>query len=64
MRARKSTVAADMYKTDLERHMFAPTRRPRRRQKRAPVIDDVGDWLRDWILGGWSRWRTLAGATN
>ena len=62
MRARKSA-AADMYKTDLERHLFAPTRRPRHR-RRAPVIDSVGDWLRDWILGGWSRWRPLAGAAN
>ncbi len=62
MRTRKNTVAADIYKTDLERHMFAPTRRPRRR-RRVSVTDNVGDWLRDWILGSWSRWRSLAGAT-
>jgi hypothetical protein len=63
MRARYSAAAAHIYKTDLERHMFAPTRRPRRR-KRPSVIDNVGDWLRDWILGAWSRWRLLAGAAN
>jgi transposase len=63
MRARESATAADMYKTDMERYLFAPTRRPRRR-KRSPIIDSVGDWLRDWILGGWSRWQPLAGAAN
>jgi len=63
MRTRRNVVAADIYKTDLERHIFAPTHRPRRR-KRLPITDSVGDWLRDWILGGWNRWRSLAGATN
>ena len=53
MTARKAA-AADLYNTDLERHMFAPSRRPLRR-KRRPVLDQVGDWLRDWFRSAWGR---------
>jgi hypothetical protein len=61
--ARDRAAAVDMYKTDLERHLFAPTP-PRRWRSPAQVFEDVGDWLRDWLLGGWSRWKLLAGAAN
>jgi hypothetical protein len=51
--------AAELYRTDLERHMFAPSRR-----RRTPAIGRVADWLRDWIRGGWTRWKPLAEAAN
>lgn len=50
----RKAVAAEIYKTDLERHMFAPARRPRRR-RHSPTIDRIGDWLRDWFRSGWRR---------
>jgi hypothetical protein len=61
--APERAAAVDMYKTDLERHLFAPTLL-RGRRSPAQIFEDVGDWLRDWLLGGWSRWKLLAGAAN
>jgi hypothetical protein len=43
--------------------MFAPSRRSGRR-RRTPAIGRVADWLRDWIRGGWTRWKPLAEAAN
>lgn len=57
------TAAADMYNTDLERHMFSLSRRPRRR-RRSPLIDRIGDWLRDWFRDAWTRRRRLARAAS
>lgn len=59
----RNTAAAHVYNTDLERHMFAPGRRPRRR-RRSSLIDQIGDWLRDWFRDSWSRRRRLARAAS
>ena len=55
--------AADLYRTDLERHMFAPGSGPRRR-RRTPAIGQIADWVRDWLRGGWTRWKPLTEAAN
>jgi len=29
---------------------------------RRQTLDDVGEWLRDWLTSGWTRWKELAEA--
>ena len=55
---RPSTI--DIYQTDLERHLFAPA--PRR--VAGPSLELLSDWLRDWLVSGWMRWKQLAQAVN
>ncbi len=52
---------ADLYQTDLERHLFAMERRRPRRSYR-PAVDIASEWLRDRFGAGWARWRALAEA--
>jgi hypothetical protein len=60
MNAQDRAAVVDIYKTDLERHLFAPAKRRDRRTW--PTLDDAGDWLRDWLMSGWTRWKELAEA--
>ena len=61
MNAQRRAAVVDIYKTDLERHLFAPA--PRRdRRINWPTLDDAGEWLRDWLTSGWTRWKELAEA--
>ncbi len=60
MNARHRATVADLYQTDLERHMFAMERRPRRSSR--PTVDVMSEWLRDWLSSGLARCRTLAEA--
>ncbi len=51
---------AEIYQTDLERHLFAPA--PHRG---GPLPDwlalhVVAEWLRDRLLGAWARWKAVA----
>lgn len=63
MNAPHHASVVDIYKTDLERHLFAPA--PRRAvATRRPAIDSVADWLRDWLTSGWMRWKSLAEARS
>ncbi len=59
MNARYRATVADLYQTDLERHMFALERRERSYR---PAVDAMGERLRDWLVAGWARCRTLAEA--
>lgn len=61
MNAQQRAAVVDIYKTDLDRHLFAPAPRRSRRVGRQ-TLDDVGDWLRDWLTSGWTRWKELAEA--
>lgn len=61
MNAQRRAAVVDIYKTDLDRHLFAPA--PRRdRRINWPTLDDAGDWLRGWLTSGWTRWKELAEA--
>lgn len=51
---------AQMYQTDLERHLFAPPAKPGRARRQDPLADR----LRDWFMAGWVRWKQLAEAAN
>jgi len=61
MNAQQRAAVVDIYKTDLDRHLFAPAPR-RSRRVSWQTLDDVGDWLRDWLTSGWTRWKELAEA--
>jgi hypothetical protein len=53
---------AEIYQTDLERHLFAPASRRNGRPSAWPALDLVAGWIRDWFASGWSRWKALAAA--
>lgn len=59
MKSRTQLAAADMYSTDLDRHFFAPAVRQKRRRS-----EPISDWLRDWLVSGWARWRAMAAAAD
>ena len=61
MNARDQQVS-DLYQWDLERHLFAPAQRRNRRQAHRMSLEPMSEWLRDWMLTGWSRWKALAQA--
>ncbi|UCC72156.1 MAG: hypothetical protein JSV86_17585 [Gemmatimonadota bacterium] len=54
--------AAEIYQTDLERHLFAPARRRNGRRGGWLRLDPVAGWLRDWLTSGWARWKALTEA--
>jgi hypothetical protein len=62
MNAQRRATVVDIYKTDLDRHLFAPAPRRNGRATRQPYLDGVGDRLRDWLASGWTRWKGLAEA--
>jgi len=49
------TRIADLYQTDMDRHLFA-FERPRQ-GGRPEVLDRLAVSVREW-MGGWARWRT------
>lgn len=59
MAARKYHSIDDLYQTDLDRHLFAPTARRARRDYELLAVR-----MRDWLETGWSRWKALTHAWN
>lgn len=53
---------AQLYQTDLERHLFAPAANRTGRRRGWLAVDRIARWLRDWFEGGRSRRRALAEA--
>jgi hypothetical protein len=51
---------AEIYQTDLERHLFAPAARRNGRLRAWLVLDPFARWLRDWFASRRSRWKALA----
>ena len=60
MNAQTPNAVAEIYQSDLERHLFAPPPRLRRRRRR---LDSLADRLHDWFMAGWTRWKAMAEAT-
>ena len=52
----------DLYKTDLDRHLFTPARRRPTRQP--PAAPTVAAMLRVWWQGGWSYWKSAITYVN
>jgi hypothetical protein len=63
MNTQDRAAVVDIYKTDLERHLFAPAA-PRNRRPRGDRHHSVSDWLRDWLVTSWARWKQLAEAID
>ncbi len=55
---------AEIYQTDLERHLFAPAPRRNGRAQSQLGFEPLADWLRDWWQTGLSRWKAAAEAWN
>jgi hypothetical protein len=53
---------AEIYQTDLERHLFAPASRRSGQLSGWLALDPVARWIHDWFASGWSRWKALAEA--
>ncbi|NIW35196.1 MAG: hypothetical protein GWN32_01025 [Gemmatimonadetes bacterium] len=53
---------ATIYRSDLERHLFAPAPRRRRRRTSRRNASPLADWLRNWFLAGRARWKQIAEA--
>lgn len=53
--AKQHSSVADLYQTDLERHLFTPT--PARAPKRRRSASEVTANMREWWKFGWSRWK-------
>jgi hypothetical protein len=64
MNLRHGPSTIDMYRTDLERHLFAPAPRRAPRLRAWPSLDVVSDWLRGQLLSGLARWKELSQAVN
>lgn len=62
MNGRNRLNAAAIYKTDLERHLFAPASRRNGRLPGWLVLELVADRVRDWLASGRTRWKALAEA--
>ena len=62
MNGRNQASVAEIYQTDLERHLFAPASRRNGRTAVRLALDPLADWVRDWFASGWSRWKALAEA--
>ena len=60
MNTRETAAVVDIYNTDLERHLFAPA--PHRNRSSNGNFNRLTDWLRDWLVTGWTRWKHLAEA--
>jgi hypothetical protein len=60
MNTRETAAIVDIYNTDLERHLFAPA--PHRNRSSNGNFNRLTDWLRDWLVTGWTRWKHLAEA--
>jgi hypothetical protein len=54
--------AAEIYQTDLERHLFAPASRRNGRLSGWLALDLVADRVRDWLASSRTRWKALAEA--
>lgn len=62
MNGRIRPSAAEIYQTDLERHLFAPASTRNGRLAGWLAIDPIARWLRDWLANGRSRWKALVEA--
>ncbi|UCC82665.1 MAG: hypothetical protein JSW46_17075 [Gemmatimonadota bacterium] len=64
MNGRNRPGAAEIYQTDLERHLFAPASRRNGQLSSWLTLDPIAGWLRDWLASSRSRWKALAEAWN
>ncbi len=62
MNVQTRATVAEIYQSDVERHLFAPSSRPTQRRLRRHHQDPLADRLRDWFMAGWARWKELAEA--
>lgn len=60
----------DLYKTDLDRHLFTPairrpsSRPPRQAPRQAPLPTTVATMLRVWWRSGWAYWKGAISYVN
>lgn len=60
----RRTSIDELYRTDLERHLFAPGPQSEWRSWQLPELEALTGRLRDWFGTGWKRWKFITQATN